>query len=157
VTVERAIGPVLEFTNLSKTFGPTKALSNVDFDVRPGEIHGLVGRNGSGKSTLIKVLSGFHDPDRGTQLKLRGEDVELPLRGNDAAQLGMVFVHQDFLQQHLFYLKWLSFVNLVSNIMIFLKRQHIILDLLGIKQCALQVIETSDINIFSMHDFNHVA
>ena len=95
MTVERAIGPVLEFTNLSKTFGPTKALSNVDFDVRPGEIHGLVGRNGSGKSTLIKVLSGFHDPDRGTQLKLRGEDVELPLRGNDAAQLGMVFVHQD--------------------------------------------------------------
>jgi ribose transport system ATP-binding protein len=95
VTVERGISPVLEFTNLSKTFGPTKALSGVDFDVRPGEIHGLVGRNGSGKSTLIKVLSGFHDPDRGTKLKLRGEDIELPLRGNDAAQLGMVFVHQD--------------------------------------------------------------
>ena len=95
MTVDSGISPVLEFTNLSKTFGPTRALVHVDFDVRPGEIHGLVGRNGSGKSTLIKVLSGFHDPDRGTQLKLRGEDVELPLRGNDAAQLGMVFVHQD--------------------------------------------------------------
>ena len=95
MTEDSGISPVLEFTNLSKTFGPTKALSNVDFDVRPGEIHGLVGRNGSGKSTLIKVLSGFHDPDRGTKLKLRGEDIELPLRGSDAAQLGMVFVHQD--------------------------------------------------------------
>ena len=52
---DTGVSPVLEFTNLSKTFGPTKALSNVDFDVRPGEIHGLVGRNGSGKSTLIKV------------------------------------------------------------------------------------------------------
>ena len=90
MTEDSGIRPVLEFTNLSKTFGPTKALSNVDFDVRPGEIHGLVGRNGSGKSTLIKVLSGFHDPDRGTKLKLRGEDIELPLRGSDAAQLGMV-------------------------------------------------------------------
>ena len=95
MTEDSGISPVLEFTNLSKTFGPTKALLNVDFDVRPGEIHGLVGRNGSGKSTLIKVLSGFHDPDRGTKLKLRGEDIELPLRGSDAAQLGMVFVHQD--------------------------------------------------------------
>ena len=95
MTEDSGISPVLEFTNLSKTFGPTKALINVDFDVRPGEIHGLVGRNGSGKSTLIKVLSGFHDPDRGTKLKLRGENIDLPLRGSDAAHLGMVFVHQD--------------------------------------------------------------
>ena len=49
---------VLQFTGLSKTFGATRALIDVDFDVRAGEVHGLVGRNGSGKSTLIKVLSG---------------------------------------------------------------------------------------------------
>ena len=95
VTVETGVRPVLKFTNLSKTFGPTKALIGVDFDVLPGEIHGLVGRNGSGKSTLIKILSGFHEPDRGATLELRGENIELPLHGSDAQNLGMVFVHQD--------------------------------------------------------------
>ena len=54
-------------TGLSKTFPGTKALDNVDFDVRAGEIHALVGHNGSGKSTLIKVLSGYHSPDPGAR------------------------------------------------------------------------------------------
>lgn len=86
---------VLQFTGLSKTFGATRALIDVDFDVRAGEVHGLVGRNGSGKSTLIKVLSGYHVPDPGSHLVLDGQDIDLPITGREAASHGLVFVHQD--------------------------------------------------------------
>src|SRR5438045_1425213 len=50
---------------VSKQFGATLALDQVDFDVAPGEIHALVGENGAGKSTLIRILSGVHQPDHG--------------------------------------------------------------------------------------------
>ena len=85
----------LQLRGLSKTFGATRALIDVDFDVRPGEIHGLVGRNGSGKSTLIKVLSGYHAPDPGAELEISGKPVHLPMSGRQAAANGLVFVHQD--------------------------------------------------------------
>ena len=51
---------VLSMKNISKTFPGVKALSNVDFTLREGEIHALMGENGAGKSTLIKVLTGVH-------------------------------------------------------------------------------------------------
>jgi ribose transport system ATP-binding protein len=86
---------VLQFTGLSKTFGATRALIDVDFDVRAGEVHGLVGRNGSGKSTLIKVLSGYHVPDPGSRLVLDDQEINLPISGREAADHGLVFVHQD--------------------------------------------------------------
>jgi len=86
---------VLELHGLSKTFGATRALADVDFDVRAGEVHGLVGRNGSGKSTLIKVLSGYHVPDPGGRLIIGGDTVPLPVTGRAAAEHGLVFVHQD--------------------------------------------------------------
>jgi ribose transport system ATP-binding protein len=79
---------------LSKAFGGAQALSNVDFDIAPGEVHGLLGENGSGKSTLIKVLAGFHAPEAGT-LEVRGEEVKLPLAPGAFRSLGMEFVHQD--------------------------------------------------------------
>ena len=49
---------ILEMRNITKTFPGVKALENVSFDVRKGEIHAIVGENGAGKSTLLKVLSG---------------------------------------------------------------------------------------------------
>jgi len=86
--------PVLTVRGLSKTFVATRALSNVDFDLREGEIHALVGQNGCGKSTLIKVLAGFHQPDPGVEIKLDGEEVDLS-RTADAHRAGLRFVHQD--------------------------------------------------------------
>jgi ribose transport system ATP-binding protein len=66
--------PLLEIRNLSKTFPGLRALDNVSFSVKSGEIVGLIGRNGSGKSTLVKVLSGIHRPDPGSQIMLGSID-----------------------------------------------------------------------------------
>ncbi|GEL23751.1 ribose import ATP-binding protein RbsA [Pseudonocardia sulfidoxydans NBRC 16205] len=79
----------------SKTFGPRRVLSDVALTIERGEIHGLVGQNGSGKSTFIKVLSGFHNPDDGARLQVRGADVDLPLHPGRPHELGIAFVHQD--------------------------------------------------------------
>jgi len=68
--------PILAAEGISKSFGGVHALRSVDFDLAPGEIHGLVGENGAGKSTLIKVFSGIHLPDSGRVL-LDGHPVRL--------------------------------------------------------------------------------
>src|SRR5271166_3911132 len=57
--------PVIRADAIWKQFGATIALAGVDFDVRPGEIHAVVGENGAGKSTLIGILGGVHRPDSG--------------------------------------------------------------------------------------------
>ena len=58
--------PLLELTGISKAFAGVHALKGVSFDLRAGEVHALVGENGAGKSTLIKVITGAHLPDEGT-------------------------------------------------------------------------------------------
>jgi ribose transport system ATP-binding protein len=87
--------PVVELSQLSKTFGGAHALRNVDMEIAPGEVHGLLGENGSGKSTLIKILAGYHDPDPGGELRVNGAPVRLPLPPGRFRGLGMAFVHQD--------------------------------------------------------------
>ena len=77
-------------------------LSDAHLEVQPGEIHALVGQNGSGKSTLIKVLAGYHTPDRGAELHIDGHEVHLPIQPGSLASLGISFVHQDLgLVEHL--------------------------------------------------------
>ena len=56
----------VKMTGIGKAFGPTKVLDDVNLEVRPGEIHALLGGNGAGKSTILKVLRGVHRPDAGT-------------------------------------------------------------------------------------------
>ena len=67
--------PILEMRNISKTFHTVKALRNVSFSVRAGELHALMGENGAGKSTLIKVLSGAYPPDPGGEILIDGAPV----------------------------------------------------------------------------------
>jgi ribose transport system ATP-binding protein len=93
--VTRDHQPVVSLRQISKTFGGVRALRDVDLTIRRGEVHGLLGENGSGKSTLIKILSGFHAPDRGGELEINGRPVSLPLQPGQFRRLGMGFVHQD--------------------------------------------------------------
>ncbi len=60
------VPPLLELRQLAKSFGGARALRGVDFDLRAGEVHALLGENGAGKSTLIKIVTGAHQPDAGT-------------------------------------------------------------------------------------------
>ncbi len=87
--------PVLKLSGIAKTFGGARALKGVSFEVEPGEVHGLLGKNGSGKSTLVKILAGFHAPDRGGLMEFNGEPVSLPLGAGAFRALGMSFVHQN--------------------------------------------------------------
>src|SRR4029077_9237668 len=66
---------LLEIRGLAKSFPGVKALQGVDFTVRRGEVHGLMGENGAGKSTLIKVLTGVYPRDGGT-IRLDGVEIE---------------------------------------------------------------------------------
>jgi ribose transport system ATP-binding protein len=77
---------------LTKSFGGTRALDNVSFTVRSGEILGLLGQNGSGKSTLVKILTGYHAPDSG-DIEAWGVKLATPI--HDAPGHGIAVVHQD--------------------------------------------------------------
>ena len=88
-------GPAtLQVSGASKTFDGKRVLHSVDLTVNSGEVLALLGQNGSGKSTLIKVLSGFHEPDRGTEVRIDGETMRFgsPVFSHRA---GLRFVHQD--------------------------------------------------------------
>ncbi|MBI3910073.1 MAG: sugar ABC transporter ATP-binding protein [Armatimonadetes bacterium] len=86
--------PLLEMRGISKRYPGVVALDNVDFDVRAGEVHALVGENGAGKSTLMKILAGAETRDAG-QILLRGQPVHIdsPQRAMD---LGINIIYQEF-------------------------------------------------------------
>ena len=88
-----ATTPLLELHGISKSFGSVQALSDVDFEVRPGEVMALVGDNGAGKSTLIKCVAGTHTPDSG-DIVFDGNTVHIH-GPKDAAKLGIEVVYQD--------------------------------------------------------------
>ena len=58
--------PLLQLSDIRKSFGAVRALKGVSFELLPGEVHALLGENGAGKPTLIKVITGAHAPDEGT-------------------------------------------------------------------------------------------
>jgi ribose transport system ATP-binding protein len=88
-TENAGVTSVLRVEGLTKQFGATLALDDVELTISPGEIHALVGENGAGKSTLIKILAGVYVPDDGS-IALEGEMVD-PRH----SQLPIAFIHQD--------------------------------------------------------------
>jgi len=91
---------LVQLKGVGKSFLGTVALSDVDFDLRAGEVHALMGENGAGKSTLIKTITGVYKPDSGT-ICLEGSPIQ-PHSPADAVRLGISTVYQE--------------VNLVPNL-----------------------------------------
>ncbi|MFF5259013.1 sugar ABC transporter ATP-binding protein [Actinomadura viridis] len=85
--------PLLRMRGIAKRFPGVRALDGVDLDVRPGEVHCLLGQNGAGKSTLIKVLAGAHRPDSG-EILLGGEPFA-PSDPTAAMRAGIATIYQE--------------------------------------------------------------
>ncbi|HBN80482.1 MAG TPA: sugar ABC transporter ATP-binding protein [Ruminococcaceae bacterium] len=84
---------LLKMEAIEKSFSGTPVLKKVDFEVRPGEVHALMGENGAGKSTLIKILTGFFPKDGG-KIYMDGRQVEINNR-NDATKYGISAIYQE--------------------------------------------------------------
>jgi ribose transport system ATP-binding protein len=87
--------PLLQCEGVTKSFSGVRALRGVDFELRPGEVHALLGQNGAGKSTLIKLVAGVTQKDEG-RIRIRGEDVDDRSGVDDALAAGVAVVYQEF-------------------------------------------------------------
>jgi ribose transport system ATP-binding protein len=85
--------PALKLSNIRKAFGPTVALDGVDLELRPGEVHALIGENGAGKSTLMNVIAGALKPDEG-RMEFDGRPYS-PTSPLDARTNGIALIHQE--------------------------------------------------------------
>src|SRR6266496_4198758 len=120
---------LLQMRGISKSFGATKALDAVDFTVRAGEIHALMGENGAGKSTLIKVLTGAYRRDGGEVL-LGGRSID-PRSPAEAQRFGISTVYQE--------VNLIPFLSVAENI--FLGRQPMKSGRIDWKQIRLRAAE----------------
>jgi ribose transport system ATP-binding protein len=92
--------PIVAMRNISKAFSGVRALDHCSFELRPGEVHALMGENGAGKSTLMKLLAGIHRTDAG-EIEIAGRPVEIA-SPRAAQALGIGIVHQELnLMAHL--------------------------------------------------------
>ncbi len=133
--------PILELRGISKRFGAVQALSDVNFEVYPGEVMGLVGDNGAGKSTLIKCVAGIHPIDAG-EIWFEGRRVNIQ-NPRDAAELGIQTVYQD--------LALCDNLDVVSNL--FLGREQtgrLSLDEVSMEKRSIEVLRTLSISIPSV-------
>jgi ABC-type uncharacterized transport system ATPase subunit len=123
---------VVEMLNIRKEFPGVVANDDISLQLKPGEIHALLGENGAGKSTLMSILFGLYTPDRGT-IKVRGKKVNIT-NPNIANELGIGMVHQHFKLVHNF--------TVTENIILGMEmKKGIVLDT---KSAAIKVKELSE-------------
>ena len=99
---------ILEVENISKSFPGVKALDNVSFKIKKGEVHALVGENGAGKSTLMKILNGNYKRDSGI-IKIDGKEIDIQ-DPNEAKSYGISIIFQE--------LNLVSLLSIAENIYI---------------------------------------
>lgn len=87
-------GVVIQTKNLCKTYSGITVLHNVNFSLKRGEVHALVGENGAGKSTIIKILSGVEKPDEGSEIVLMGKSFT-HLEPSQTTAMGLAVIYQD--------------------------------------------------------------
>ena len=89
-----SVAPTLALSDVTRSFGPVQILFDINFDLRPGEVHALIGENGAGKSTMMKMLSGYLQPSTG-HVMLDGQPVSFA--SSEAAEdAGVILIHQEF-------------------------------------------------------------
>jgi len=147
MTATATATPLLELRGVSKRFGAVRALDGVDFELRGGEVVGLVGDNGAGKSTLVKVMSGIQPADEGEYL-FEGERRHVA-SAVDATGLGVATVYQD--------LALCDNLDVVANL--FIGREELAgglagsvreLDEAGMERRAAQLLKTLTVTIPSL-------
>jgi len=124
---------MLSLSNIKKSFGPTVALDGVTLQLRPGEVHALIGENGAGKSTLMNVLAGSLRPDEGT-MEIDGRPYT-PVSALDARANGIALIHQELaLCPHL---------SVAENIMMGMETSRLgWLDRAGLHERTMQVLKS---------------
>ncbi|RFU84168.1 sugar ABC transporter ATP-binding protein [Streptomyces triticagri] len=133
--------PVLALRGVSKRFGAVQALTDVDLEIRAGEVVALVGDNGAGKSTLVKTISGVHPIDDGT-IEWEGKAVRIN-RPQDAQGLGVATVYQD--------LALCDNLDVVANLFLGSEvRKSTILDEIAMEKRAKELLDTLSIRIPSV-------
>ena len=133
--------PVLALRGVSKRFGAVQALTDVDLEIRPGEVTALVGDNGAGKSTLIKTIAGVHPIDSGT-ISWKGKAVRIA-KPHDAQELGIATVYQD--------LALCDNLDVVANLFLGRElRRRTVLDHVQMEREALELLDTLSIRIPSV-------
>lgn len=93
--MNKSASPLVEMRKITKRFPGVLANAGIDFDLRQGEIHALLGENGAGKTTLMNILYGLYEPDAG-EILLRGKPVQFT-SAHDAIAQGLGMVHQHFM------------------------------------------------------------
>lgn len=129
---------IVEIRHINKSFPGVKALSDVSFELRAGEVHALLGENGAGKSTLMKILSGVYPKDSGT-ISIFGSEVD-EMTPKKAQELGIAIIHQE--------LNMCSHLSVSENI--FLGREMVKSGLLSgkdMKREASKILKKLNINI----------
>ncbi|MFJ1753562.1 ATP-binding cassette domain-containing protein [Kitasatospora sp. NPDC088134] len=135
-------GTVLALRGVSKRFGAVQALTDIELEVRPGEVVALVGDNGAGKSTLVKTIAGVNQPDEGV-IEWQGRPVSIH-RPQDAQQLGIATVYQD--------LALCDNLDVVGNLFLGreLKQFGLVLDEVAMEQRSRQLLDSLSIRIPSV-------
>ena len=128
---------IVEMTNITKRFPGIVANRNINFSVRPGEVHTLLGENGAGKTTLMNILYGFYEPDEG-EIFVKGKKA-LINSPKDAISLGIGMVHQHFML--------IPTLTVAENIVLGMEKNPFKLDMKSAKTKIKELIKKYNFNL----------